>query len=124
MIYGNIVGGSSVTPDKAFPPVTEFDNGKMMQVVNGKWQPITFDELSVQMIDKIVVIGSDEPTHKCLWFDATEPEEPIEELLFLFTMDDIDIYAVQAESDGEQYGVMNATIGGEPTDTTYNFTII
>lgn len=106
------------------PDVTSNDNGKILQVVDGQWVVTTIDEVRESIIDNFIVIGSEEPTTKCLWFDTGAVKEETEELVLMFSLDNVDSADVQAEAEGIEYAVVNATVDEEPTETTYNFDII
>ena len=69
-----------------------------------------------------IVIGSEEPTTQCLWFDTSRDNNTTEAAILRLTPDTESGTSVSVE--GETYGVENATVGQEPTQTKYNFDII
>ena len=70
-----------------------------------------------------IEVGPIEPTVPCLWFNTSQQMGGAEAAL-LSLSSDVDTDGPIAEVNGVDYDVDNATVGKEPTETNYDFTII
>lgn len=83
----------------------------------------TAENAALTMTD-FIVVGSDQPSHKCLWFNTGSSGASASNVAPLSLTDDLENTSVFAEIDDTTYGVENATIGREATESNYNFNII
>lgn len=69
-------------------------------------------------------VGPTEPTFPCLWFDTRRQMGGQADVALLSLSPDVDEDGPIAEVNGTDYDVDNATVGKEPTETSYDFTLI
>lgn len=85
----------------------------------------TSEEFAKKMAElplKFVVGDTAPECGPVLWFN-TAPESSNSAAVLILS-DDASGYVVQAEVDGKNYGVENATVNQSPTEKTYDFTVL
>lgn len=114
--------------DKAPLAIQEYVNTVLLPELESKITDL--DNLTEQVNNIVIgsgflplpVIGGTEPANgPVLWFNTGETDDA-DTLLSLSS--DASAYALRANVDGVDYGLVNATTGSSPTETTYDFTIL
>lgn len=116
-LKGKISGGGSVRGSLLTIP----------RIVNDLTTGGTSMALSAEMGKELnkkasIYIGDNEPdSERVLWFNTNRAAAGAATLLL---NENEDGFAVQAEIEGAEYGVENATINATPTSSGYDFTIL
>lgn len=115
--------------DKAPLAIQEYVNTVLLPELDGRFKDL--DDLTEQVGNIVIgsgflplpIIGSTEPKRgPILWFNTAGRGESGTALLAL--SEDASACVVQANVDGRDYGVENASVGSSPTEKTYDFTVL